>query len=203
MPSPAEPVEAQPAVSKGDTRSKAPTRNRIEPRPLPPKPEGVEPIVIIGFGVRFAVYPPMQAARLGGMIPGAGPDTIVVSQWDTSQPDAGKMGVGGLHNTTIVPQGASGKALIPGTRETTRGLVHTMTMGEGGTEIRIPDGLTELGGIGMLTPGPATEEWAVEVDGKPVVWPEHTMVHSADPASGALHSYLKIPEKPWGPWPTD
>jgi len=161
--------------------------------------DGAAEVAILGFGVRLVVHPPFQAAMLGEQFDDL---TLVVSWWDVLAKGAGVDGRAGLHNTVLKPGVPVADAVpVAGTRGEGRRLLHTLTFGEGGTEVRLPEGFDGLGKALSLGPGPVHPAWRVQVDqDEPLDWPSKTMLHSNDPTTGSPVAFEGRPRKPWGPW---
>ncbi len=198
---PAEPVVASVEIVEPRDPDAAPTPPAPDPTPLP---DGVpwtgEPVALVGYGIRLTLNPPFQAAWMGTV---EGEGTMVASWWDVTADQAGHSGAAGLYNIGIhiapLPEGT------PAIRQTTivkRGRTYyALQVGETGTMVELPEGHNALGGMGTLSPGPAREEWRVQVgDAEPMVWPDRDMLHSWDPADGGPAKFLQRPSKPWGPW---
>ena len=153
------------------------------------------PVVLSGYGVRVTLYPPFQAAQMG---PG-----VILSYWDVTATQAGASDVAGLHNVQLKPAIPSDPAATfsESIRRHDRGEQVVLRLGTDGTELILPTGISALGGMGSVEPGPRVESWTVEAAGISAPWPEQTMLHSADPSQGDPFSFEQRPRKPWGPWP--
>jgi hypothetical protein len=171
-----------------------------EPGPLPPGVPAAEPLVsLVGFGFRLTLNPPFQGALLGK------DDTMIVSWWDVNEEGAGQHGRVALYNITLVP--AAADTAVSGDFEPVsverRGGLHTvLRRGTDGPEVRMPQHINALGGMGTLTVGPEDRAWSIEVAGQPPTpWPEGTeMLHSWDPEDGGPFRFQQMPVQPWGPW---
>ena len=202
---PASPPSA-PAPSPDAVAPALPTAPPVEaPAEARPLPEGRRPataaeVAIVGFGARIALNPPFQATRMGGLFPDAGPETLVISWWDTTAPRAGQVGDAGLYNLIVVPrEGTPADAAVTAT-VAGEPAAHVLRLGDAGTEIRLPAGFSSLGGAATFGPGPSEAEWRVEVGGATVPLERGPMLHSADPASGSPIKFAAMPERPWGAW---
>jgi hypothetical protein len=175
----------------------------VEATPLPPGVPAQAPrVAIIGHGLRLELNPPFQAMKVGQPVDGSAP-TLVVAWWDVNADGAGGNGRTGLYNVTLV----SGQ---PGTEEPVQAVVveeggekmHVLRRGEGGPALQFPRGVSGLGGMGTLTEGPDTTQWAVQIgDGEAEPFPEgRELLHSWDPATGQAYRFQLQPVQPWGPW---
>lgn len=196
-PPPAEPAAPEPAAAPqppGDDPD-APVDVPMVPIPAQPLRDDAVPVVLSGYGVRFTLNAPFQAAQMN--------KGVIVSYWDVTAPGAGASDVAGLHNVQLNPALPSDPeaTFTESTRQTNRGDQVLLQLGADGTEIILPAGISALGGMGSVERGPMTEAWTVEAAGNTTAWPDQTMLHSADPASGAAFSFEQRPKKPWGPWP--
>ncbi len=189
---------------KGKTAKVKPADKPLGPLPASTPVPGAPQVALLGYGLRIELQPPFQVARMGKML-GEDPDMAVWAWWDVNDPMAGKHGRLALYNNGVVPgQTVQPDAPIALTEqgEGTK-LRHVLQQGADGTLVRFPQGYNALGGMGVVKPGPADRVWKFQVDDGPLIeWPDGTMAHSADPASGASVSFLTQPEKPWGPWKT-
>ncbi len=181
-------------------------KKELEPLPDAVQVEGSPTVAILGYGARFELNPPFQAAdmtpRRDGEIIGEG--QLVISWWDVTAKNAGRSGIVGLHNVVVIPKEgtAEGAEPTPGTYEEGRVFRQTLVLGEGGTEVRFPKGASELGGAVTVKSGPTHPVWKVQVgDAEPVEWPGATMLHSGDPAKDGPIFFDGRPRQPWGPWP--
>lgn len=202
----APPAAPEPAASEDASETPAVSEAPAVPerRPLPAAPANPQavPVALVGYGMRLQLHPPFQAARLD-LVEGDNGDGIVLAWWDVTAPGAGQNGVAGLHNTSILPKVATTAGTAPTEAEVEhgKGRATAFRFGQDGTEVRLPPYATTLGGVGELSAGPTDPGWFLEYGEERVPWPADTMVHSADPESGAPVSFLKMPQKPWGPWP--
>jgi hypothetical protein len=200
--------EARPAPEDGRDEAAAAKAKSKEPRQKPPRPEpaplpaavpveGYPVVAVVGFGVRLELNPPFQGAIWPEKTMG---NRLILSWWDVTAPEAGRSGRGGLHNTSVMPGDMEPDATP--TRSTTGegdSLFHVIEVG--GTVVRFPAGATELGGAVTVKTGPAIEAWKVQVgDGELQEWPDKSMLHSTDPATGAPIAFKMRPAKPFGPW---
>ena len=192
-----EPTAAPPPEPVPEAPAK-PAKPEPPPRaPLPPAVPvaGYETVAVVGFGVRLELNPPFQAA----IMPMRRDDgqRLVVSWWDVNAEGAATRGRAGLHNTIILPGD-----IVPGAKPTPAiDEDDNPILRVGGTVVRLPTGASSLGGAMTVLPGPPDEVWRVTVGAAaPVDWPERTMLHSEDPATGSSMAFKKRPEKPFGPW---
>lgn len=206
---PVTPAEAPaPAVEAPQAKAPSPPENAPAPGPLPPGQPLADgsPVYLVGYGIRLRLHPPFQGARMPGLLEENNPDVLFVSWWDVNAENAGKDGRSGLFNVGIVPHATPTAAetfteveIERDGRPTT-----TLRLGDSGTELRLPAGYAALGGFGSVTPGPSTPSWSLQVgDDPPIPWPDKTMFHANDPATGSPVSFERVPRKPWGPWKTD
>lgn len=189
----------------------APPEPVVEVAVVPPEPtampDGVpqttETVALVGYGIRFTVHPPFQAAWMANIGASDASGKMVVSWWDVNADKAGQNGISGLYNVAIevgpVPEDT---AVIQAATTEERGeTVHGLRLGDSGTVVWLPKGHNALGGMGTLEPGPAEAAWKVQVgDAEPMEWPGRAMLHSWDPADGGPASFQTRPSKPWGPW---
>ena len=203
-------ADASPAASdaKGpDARAKAEAEAPpIQTGPLPPgKPMADFPkVAIVGFGIRFELHPPFQAARMNGMYDSESEEVLIVSWWDVGHEAAGRHGRVGLYNVGLIPapKPADVTELRAFTEDGRKGTEHRLQVGETGTVIRLPDNHSALGGMGVISVGPADAEWRVQVgDAPPVAFPRDHFLHSWDPADGGPLYFDKMPRQPYGAWP--
>ncbi|MFT5682972.1 MAG: hypothetical protein ACI8RZ_003896 [Myxococcota bacterium] len=197
----AEPVIESIKVIEPVAADAEPTPPVADPVPLPAGvPWTGESVALVGYGIRFTLNPPFQAAWMGSV---EGEGTMVAAWWDVNTEKAGRSGAAGLHNIGIhvgpVPEGS------PSIRSTTmvkRGeTVYALQLGETGTKLELPEGFNALGGMGTVEPGPAHEEWKVQVgSAEPMSWSGRDMLHSWDPADGGPAKFIQRPTRPWGPW---
>lgn len=205
--------ESSPEPTPDPVATKPADAQAAEPAPEPepaPLPEGAATpgyptVAIVGFGVRFQLNPPFQAAVMPGQIEAGNDHTMYVSWWDVGAENAGRHGRVGLYNVGVLPKPVPDgeNAIQHDVFEHRGGKNHRLRLGDSGTELRLPKGINALGGMGSVSPGPALSEWKVQVgDAEPVAWPEKTLLHSWDPASGSPIHFDAIPKQPYGPWPT-
>ncbi len=191
-----------PEKAKSETAAKA----RVETGPLPPGEPMVDfpKVSIVGFGLRFELNPPFQAARMSGMYQSESEEVLIVSWWDVGHEAAGQHGRLGLYNVGIIPapKPADAAALRAFTEEGRKGTEHRLQVGETGSIVRLPDNYSALGGMGVISMGPADAEWRVEVGDAPsVAFPRDHFLHSWDPADGGPIHFDKMPRQPYGAWP--
>ncbi len=202
----AAPAEQSPKTPSTKPSSANTATDAAAPTPLPPgvAAPGAPPIALVGHGLRIALHPPFQLARMGAAM-GEHEDLVVWSWWDVADPMAGKHGRAGLYNVTIVPGSAppTGAPLAPAVEGEGKKRKHLLRQGTAGPFLRLPTGHDALGGMGAVTAGPADPVWKLQVgDGPLLDWTDPLMVHSGDPAKGEAVRFLARPEQPWGPWPT-
>jgi len=212
-PAPPEAPEAEPSAkaaspaktSKAAPKQAASPEAQKPPEPLPPgaSQAGFPTVALVGFGLRFELNPPFQAARMANMLEEGNEHVLFVSWWDVNAEGAGQHGRAGLYNVGIVPH-----ALPEGATEYTPVDVErngkttiALRLGDTGTELRLPAGISALGGMGVAKVGPNTDSWHIQVgDAEPIEWPDKQMLHSWDPADGGPVYFDKMPRKPFGPW---
>ena len=199
----AAPVDA--ISADGDVDKSPPAAPPASAQPLPPgAPLADYPTVaLVGFGLRFELNPPFQAARMGGLLEEGNPNVVFVSWWDVNAEGAGQNGRAGLYNVGIVPRALPEGATTytPVQVERDGKTTTALRIGDTGTELRLPAGINALGGMGTVKVGPNTDDWRIQVgDAEPVEWPDKEMLHSWDPADGGPVHFDKMPQKPHGPW---
>jgi hypothetical protein len=209
---PSEPVTPEPVApaveSKGNVKSESADKPKAPATPPGPLPPGTATpdfptVALVGFGLRFELNPPFQAARMAGLLEEGNPHVLFVSWWNVHADGAGQHGRAGLYNVGIVPHALPDGATTFAPVEIERHGKKTIALrlGTDGTELRLPAGINALGGMGLAKVGPNTDTWKIQVDtAEPVEWPENTMLHSWDPKDGGPLYFDKMPRQPFGPW---
>lgn len=190
-----------PAAEPAET-TEEPSGPEDEPlRSLPEgrRPDSAVPVALVGFGLRLHLNPPFQAARIGHMLPSGHPETLAVSWWDTTAPEAGQHGDAGLYNITLIPGEPQPEGSPLSTVDQERPVQYRI--GDTGTVVRLPKGFDALGGMGRLEPGPTTQSWSVETVSETTDLPIGPLLHSGDPESGTPFYFKEMPDRPWGAWP--
>ena len=196
----------KPAAPAPKSKAKAKAEPPIQTGPLPDGKTVADfpKVAIVGFGLRFELHPPFQAARMNGMYQSESEEVLIVSWWDVGHEAAGRHGRLGLYNVGIIPAAkpADATALRAFTEEGAKGIEHRLQVGETGSIVRLPDNHSALGGMGAISVGPADETWRVQVgDAPPVEFPKDHFLHSWDPADGGPIYFDKMPRQPYGAWP--
>ncbi len=193
----AAPVEAEVAeAAPAEATAAEATAAEVVRAPIPTAPHRADlaPVVLLGYGMRLELNAPFQAL--------AGPP-LIVSYWDVTAEGSGVDPNAGLHNVRVIPALPSDPeaTFSASERVTDRGTQVVLQLGSDGTEVFLPVGISALGGMGVLSEGPRVSSWTLQSAGRSEPWPEGTMLHASDPATGAPFSFEQRPRKPWGPWP--
>ena len=211
------PVPNSHATSSQKSPAKSKSKAHPEPSPAPaprwvppPPAEGLQPVVLVGHGLRIRLYPPFQVARVRDVMGSAAPaDTsdgdLIVSWWDVSAPEASRgIGVRGLFNSRVfarpVPDGdrtvqRRREAPIKGPE------VVRYQLGSSGSWIDLSPKLDDAGGMLTVEPGPAEPRWVVEAGENSTTLQQRKFMQSADPSKGPGFELTATPSRPWGHWP--
>lgn len=190
-----------------------PAPEPAEPRLVPPPPpDDLQPVAIVGHGLRIRVYPPFQIAIVQDMLGNrpegeqlSADDDLIVSWWNVAEPGVGSFGGrGGLYNNRVmsepVPDGQPTIIRSRVTREDGREVV-VFRLGETGSWVELSEELADAGGMLTVERGPDDARWAIEAGGTVTPMEARRFVHSADPASGPGFDLSPNPHQPWGRWP--
>lgn len=199
------PPEAPPAPAPEPTPPVAPPAAEVERHLPPPAPEGLQPVDIVGHGLRISLHPPFQVISLEQ--PGAAPSgapSLIIAWWDVQDPHVGAArGKVGLYNSTVsarpIPEGAAEvreRNVPQGSKSVVR-----YQLGETGSFVDLHHTLRGAGGMLTVRPGPTEPIWSMEVDGARTPIESQKMVHSADPTKGPPFEITREIHRPWGPWP--
>ncbi len=168
-----------------------------------PAPESELPLTtIVGHGITFQIRAPYQVmhARFRDV-----PDQIIATWWDVTVEGAGGHVARGIYTIVIKPHASTdpdAEIAQVSEGEKKEGYL-TYRLGTDGTEVLLKEPLESFEDIGSLTPGPTTPSWKILQDGAEVDWPEGMLLQSADPANGQPYEFLRVPTRPWGPWPAE
>jgi len=172
----------------------------------PPPADGLEPVTLVGHGLRIRIHPPFQVAAKADVFGGADDrdppsDDLIVSWWNVAEANVGARR--GLYHSFVVaapvPDGPAPiqeiRHLKPDGSEVVR-----YRLGDAGSYVELAPQLRGAGGMLTVEPGPKDPRWAVEADGTRTPLVRRKILHSADPSVGPGFEQTG-PQKPWGPWP--